>query len=97
MVGLLGEKFTFSTPLGQPDFQESQTNSNSIKFELCFYFKYSRSYKVYDISDKTFETDFSSQSSIVCSFDYNLINHKKLYKSIDQHIRNINKMQLIQC
>ena len=46
MVGLLGEKFTFSTPLGQPDFQESQTNSNSINFELCFYSKYSRSYKV---------------------------------------------------
>ena len=27
MIGLLGEKFTFSTPLGQPNFQESQTNS----------------------------------------------------------------------
>ena len=46
MVGLLGETFTFSTPLGQPNFQESQTNSNSINFELCFYSKYSRSYKV---------------------------------------------------
>ena len=46
MVGLLGEKFTFSAPLGQPNFQESQTNSNSINFELCFYSKYSRSYKV---------------------------------------------------
>ena len=46
MVGLLGEKFTFSTPLGQPGFQESQTNSNSINSELCFYSNYSRSYKV---------------------------------------------------
>ena len=46
MVGLLGEKFTFSTPLGQPNFQESHTNSNSINFELCFYSKYSRSFKV---------------------------------------------------
>ena len=35
MVGLLGEKFIFSTPLGQPNFQESQTNNNSINFELC--------------------------------------------------------------
>ena len=25
MIGLLGEKFTFSTPLGQPNFQESLT------------------------------------------------------------------------
>ena len=78
MIGLLGEKFTFSTPLGQPNFQESQTNSNSINFELCFYFKYSRSMKFYNLSDKTLETDFSSQSSIVCSFDYNSINHKKI-------------------
>ena len=51
----------------------------------------------YNLHDKTFETDFSSQFSIACSFEYNSINHKKLYKSIDQHIRNINKMQLIQC
>ena len=28
------------------------------QFELCFYFKYSRSYKVYNLGDKTFETDF---------------------------------------
>ena len=85
MVGLSGEKFTFfSTPLGQPNLQESQTNNNSLNyFELCFYFKYLRSYKVlYNLSDKTFETDFSSQSSIVCSFDYNSVNHKNYTKAL---------------
>ena len=70
MVGLLGEKFTFSTPLGQPNFQESQTNSNSINYYASTP-NIQEVIKFYDISDKTFETDFSSQSCIVCSFDYN--------------------------
>ena len=71
MIGLLGEKFTFSPPLGQPNFQESQTNSNSKTLNYASTPNIQEVIKFYDLSDKTFETDFSSQSSIVCSFDYN--------------------------
>ena len=78
MVGLLGEKFPFSTPLGQPNFQKSQTNNNSITLSYASTSNLREVIKFYNLSDKTFETDFSSQSSIVCSFDYNSINHKKI-------------------
>ena len=66
MVGLLGEKLTFSTPLGQ-------TISTSLKlsvyikfvllinfpeqFELCFTSNIREVIKFYNLGDKTFETD----------------------------------------
>ena len=34
------------------------------QFELSFYFKYSRNYKVYNLGDKTLETDFLIQTYI---------------------------------
>ena len=68
MVSLLGEKFIF---LELPwDNKISTISKLSVythvllinfpeQFELYFYFKYSRSYKVYNLGNKTFETDFS--------------------------------------
>ena len=56
VVGLLGEKFTFFNSLGTTKISRSLRLSVYInfvllinfpeQFELCFYFKYSRSYKV---------------------------------------------------
>ena len=70
VVGLLGEKFTFFNSLGTTKISRSLKLSVYInvvllinfpeQFELCFYFKDSRSYKVYNLGDKTFETDYSS-------------------------------------
>ena len=70
VVGLLGAKFIFLTPLGQlkfPGVSDFPVYINVVlltnfpeQFELCFYFKYSRSlFKFYNLGDKTFETDFS--------------------------------------
>ena len=68
VVGLLGEKFTFFNSLGRTKMSRSLRLPVYInvvllinfpeQFELCFHFKYSRSYKVYNLGDKTFETDF---------------------------------------
>ena len=69
-VVLLGEKFTFFNFLGTTKISRSlrlSVNINDVllinfseQFELCFYFKYSRSYiKVCNLGDKTFETDFT--------------------------------------
>ena len=56
VVGLLGEKFTFVNSLGTTKIPRSRRLSVYInvvllinfpeQFELCFYFKYSKSYKV---------------------------------------------------
>ena len=50
LVGLLGEKFTFFNSLGATKISRSLRLSVNInfpeQFESCFYFKYSRSYKV---------------------------------------------------
>ena len=55
VLSLLGEKFIFSTPLGQPKFPGVSIfllilmlpflKNFPEQLELCFYFKYSRSYK----------------------------------------------------
>ena len=68
VVGLLGEQFTFFNSPGTTEISRSLKLSVYIsvvllinfpeQFELCFCFKYSRSYKVYDLGDKIFETDF---------------------------------------
>ena len=74
MVGLLGEKFIFFKSLGTTKISRSLKLSEHInvvflinfpeQFELWFYLKYSRSYKVNDLGDKTFETDFSFSSDM---------------------------------
>ena len=77
MVGLLGEKFTFSTLLGQPKFQRvsdllyRDVLINVVllinfpeQFELRFYFKYIQVViKFYNLGDKTFETDFNMNNN----------------------------------
>ena len=39
------------------------------QFELCFYFEYSRSYKVYNLGDKSFVTDFSTYCTDLLNFN----------------------------
>ena len=70
VVCLLREKFTFFNSFGTTKISRSLRLSVYInvvllinfleQFELCFYFKYSGSYKVYNLGDKTFNTDFRS-------------------------------------
>ena len=69
VVRLLGEKFTFFNSLGTTKISMSlglPVYINVVllinfpeQFKLFFYFKYSRSYKFYNLGDKTFETGFS--------------------------------------
>ena len=69
VVGPLGEKFTFFDSLGTTEISRSLRLSFYInvvllinfpkQFELCFYFKYWRSLKFYNLGDKTFEADFT--------------------------------------
>ena len=69
VVGLLGENFIFLNSHEKTKISRSLKLSVyfnvvllinfSEQFELCFYFKYSRSYKVVNLGDKTFETDFN--------------------------------------
>ena len=69
VVGLLGEKFTFFNSLETTKISRSHRLSLYInivllinfaeQFELCLYFKYSRSNKFYNLDEKTFETDFN--------------------------------------
>ena len=65
----LGRKVHFFNALGTTEISRSlkfSVYTNVVlltnfpeQFELCFYFKYSRSYKVYNLGDKTFETDLA--------------------------------------
>ena len=64
------------------------------QFELCFYFKYSRSYKVYNLGDKTFETDFRSvQKDTEASIPHNrpvkLIQRVKIAHSFLQSVSSL--------
>ena len=71
VVGRLREKFTLSNSLGTTKISKSLILSVYInvvllinfpeQFELCFYFKYLKVIKFYNLGDKTFETDFSSE------------------------------------
>ena len=66
-LSLLGETFTFFNSFGTTKISKSlrlSVNINVVllinfpeQFESCFYFKYSKSYKIYNLGDKTFETD----------------------------------------
>ena len=69
VVGPLREKFTFLTPLGQPQFPEvsdflfilmlsfSQTFQNNLNYASAS--NIGEVIKFYNLGDKTFETDFS--------------------------------------
>ena len=69
MVGLLGEKFTFSTPLGQPKFLGVSDLLFIIMLSFWSTFQNNLNYdstsnireviKFYNLGDKTFETDFN--------------------------------------
>ena len=85
VVGLLAGKFTFFSSLGTTKISRSLKLSVYINVvllinfleqsELCFYFKYSRSYEVYNLREKTFETDFSVSLGEIrykCVFSGNL-------------------------
>ena len=65
MVGLLRGRFTFFNSLRASKISRRLSVvlldlvNFPEQFELCFDFKYSRSYKFYNLGDKTFETDFN--------------------------------------